>query len=153
MCPRRKRIAVPAAALGRALAAVALALPSLGHSYKLADIAVGHVWSPPPESGTDGLPVYGPILTKGSAPVRLVGATSPIADAVRFRRSKEGAARWPAAIAFLPGRPFAPAARPAPLSLTCLMRPLSAGDSFPFTLDFGRAWRPTVTGGVERECR
>jgi periplasmic copper chaperone A len=135
--------------LGLALAAAATALPSLAHSYKLADIAVGHVWSPPPEPGTDGIPVYGPVLNQGSAPVRLVGVTSPIAATVRFRRSKEGNIRWPDTIEFPSGQPFALAPWREHIWLAGLKRPLSAGDSFDLTLDFGESGTLKVQVVVE----
>ena len=31
------------------------------HSYSLGEIAIGHIWAPPPEPGANGLAVYGAI--------------------------------------------------------------------------------------------
>lgn len=120
------------------------------HSYKLGDIAVGHVWAPPPEEGAGGLPVYGPILNRGGAPVRLVGASTPVAEQVRFRIEKEGEEHWREAIAFAPGKPFALAPWREHIWLSGLNRPLKDGDSFDLTLDFGDAGRLSVKVVVEK---
>ena len=50
--------------IGRSLAsgvflAVFAASGASAHSYKLGQISIGHVWSPPPAEGDDGVPVYG----------------------------------------------------------------------------------------------
>src|SRR3546814_16379252 len=95
-----------------ALAAVAspfrLPIPvAPAHSYKLEDIAIGHIWAPPPEEESpSGIAVYGPVLNQGSAPARLVGATSPVAGKVRFRTESEGEVRWPDTIEFHPDKPL-----------------------------------------------
>jgi len=120
------------------------------HSYKLGDIAVGHIWAPPPEEGADGLPVYGPILNRGDIAVRLVGAATPVAARVRFRAEKDGNARWPEAIEFAPGRPLALAAWREHIWLSGLKKPLAAGDSFELTLDFGEAGSLIVKVVVEK---
>lgn len=128
-----------------------LALPSdaLPHSYKLDDIAVGHIWAPSPEVGAEGLAVYGPILNQGRAEARLVGATTPIAGKVRFRKVAEGGTVWPDAIELRPGKPIALAAWREHLWLSDLRKPLAEGDSFDLTLNFGDAGSLQVKVVVE----
>ena len=108
------------------------------HSYKLGDIAVGHIWAKPPETGADGVPVYAPILNSGKTMVRLVGASTPIADETRFRKvdKKDGTAEWPQAIELQPGKPFALAAWREHIWVSGLHKPLKDGDWFDLTLDF-----------------
>lgn len=120
------------------------------HSYKLGDIAVGHLWTPPPEEEARGLPVYGPILNRGATPVRLVGASTPVAEQVRFRLEKEGEVRSWEAIAFAPGKPLALAPWREHIWLSGLNRPLKEGDSFDLTLDFGDAGGLSVKVVVEK---
>src|SRR3546814_13455692 len=84
-----------------------------------------------------GIAVYGPVLNQGSAPARLVGATSPVAGKVRFRTESEGEVRWPDTIAFQPDKPLALAPWRAHPWLSDLKRPIAEGDSFALTLDFG----------------
>jgi len=149
--PLGRRAAVLALAASAVLASTSLlSVPAAAHGYKFGAIAIGHVWAPPPEPGADGVPVYGPILNGGAEPVKLVGASTPIADKVRFRLDKDGAVSWPEAITFPPGRPLAMAAWRQHLWLSGLHRPLADGDSFELTLDFARLGRKTVTVIVQK---
>lgn len=118
-----------------------LGAPSAGHahSYKLGDIAIGHIWAPPPEEGAESVPVYGPILNRGDATARLVGVSAPVAEGARFRTEKAGEVRWPDAIDLEPGKPLALAPWRAHVWLSGLARPLEEGDSFPLTLSFEQA--------------
>lgn len=133
------------------MVAVVAAIPgtTAAHSYKLGDISVGHLWSPPGASGADGMPVYGAILNRGKTTVHLVGAATPRAGQTRFRTRKGDAIRWVKSIAFQPGRPLALAAWREHIWLSGLKTPLKEGDSFPLTLDFGDAGRITVQVVVE----
>ena len=72
---------------------------------KQGDIAIGHAWAPPTENGAGA--VYLPLLNRGAAPDRLVGASTPIAREVPIRVDKDGEARWPEAIPLVPGKPIA----------------------------------------------
>mgnify|MGYP003625232804 CR=1 FL=1 len=136
--------------------AIALGLGSIGgkvedaeaHSYKLGDIAVGHIWMPPSDQA-DGAPIYGPILNRGSAPARLVGATTPAAKQVRIRSEQDGTVAWSEALELQPGKPFAFAAWRKHLWLSGLRRPLRPGDSVELILDFGAAGELPVTVVVE----
>lgn len=140
-------------ALACAAFAMAMALApatAAAHSYKLGDIAVGHVWAPPPEPGAKGLPVYGPILNRGDAMMRLVGVSTPAAEWVRLRRMKDGEATWPNAVDLRPGKPLALAAWREHIWLSGLKEPLKEGDSFDLTLDFGEAGQLTVKVVIEK---
>lgn len=156
MSRKRKGRSIPITILVLALAAVAspflLPIPvAPAHSYKLEDIAIGHIWAPPPEEESpSGIAVYGPVLNQGSAPARLVGATSPVAGKVRFRTESEGEVRWPDTIAFQPDKPLALAPWRAHLWLSDLKRPIAEGDSFDLTLDFGTNGTITVKVVVEK---
>jgi periplasmic copper chaperone A len=115
-----------------------LAATAEAHSYKLGDIAVGHIWAKPPEAGADGVAVYAPLLNSGKTTVRLVGVSTPIADKARFRIvGKDGAEQWPDAIDLRPGKPFSLAAWHEHIWISGLHKPLKDGDWFDLTLNFG----------------
>lgn len=130
---------------------VAVLMPAAvtAHSYKLGNIAVGHIWAPLSESNATGVPVYGPILNRGSTTARLVGASTSITEQVRFRIKKDGEVWWPAAIKLRSGKPVALAAWREHIWLSGLNKPLKEGDSFDMTLDFGKAGSLTVMVVVE----
>lgn len=133
------------------LIAVVAAIPdtTAAHGYKLGEISVGHLWSPPGGAGADGVPVYGAILNRGKTTVHLVGAATPRAGQTRFRTKKGDAVQWVKSIAFRPNRPLALAAWREHIWLSELKTTLKEGDSFPLTLDFGEAGRITVRVVVE----
>ena len=85
---RRQLLAVLAA-----LAAPLAPTVARAHSYKLGDIAVGHIWASAPESG-EGVAVYGPILNRGDGAAQLTGASTPAAEQVRIRMATEGEEHW-----------------------------------------------------------
>lgn len=133
--------------------AAGMALPSRdarAHSYKLGDISVGHTFAPPPVQSAGGLPVYGPILNRGDRKVRLVGASSPIAERVRLRRMNNGKATWPNAVDLKPGKPHSLAAWSEHIWVSGLKKPLKDGDSFELTLDFGKAGQMKVKVIIEK---
>lgn len=136
-----------------ALAAFALIIApgvATAHSYKLGDIAVGHIWAAPPES-TESIAVYGPILNQGDAAVQLTGATTPVAEDVRIREAAEGSERWIDIVELEPGKPVALAPWRQHLWLTGLKRELKEGDSFELTLEFGQAGTLAVQVEIEPE--
>lgn len=143
--------------MGRHRVLVALAVAGLwcwaqaaaGHSYRLGNLAVGHIWAPPPEAGAEGVAVYGPILNGGKTAVRLVGASSPIAEQARFRVERDGIVHRLNELELLPQRPLALAPWRAHVWLTGVRRHLDAGDAFDLTLDFGEAGSLTVKVVVE----
>lgn len=134
-------------------AALSLLLAStaaMAHSYKLGDIAVGHVWASPPEGG-EGIAVYGPILNQGDAAVQLNGASTPVAKSVRIRAAVDGEGQWLDVIDLKPGDPLALAPWREHLWLMDLNRKLREGDAFEMTLDFGEAGSLTVQVEIEPE--
>ncbi len=149
--PRERRRRDLAASVVIALAVSSVCAPAAAHSYRLGDIAIGHLWSPPPEENAQGLPVYGPIaILNREAPLfRMVGAASTVAGKVRFRSAKNGREQWPDALALTPGRPLSLAPWGVHLWLSDLDRMPSAGESFDLTLDFGKAGTLTVKVVVE----
>lgn len=119
------------------------------HSYKLGDIAVGHLWAPPPAAGADGLPVYGPLLNRGETTVRLVGVSSPLAERVRFRRRQDDKTAWPEALELMPMRPLALAAWREHIWVEGLKRSLGEGERLPLLLDFGPAGQLEADAVIE----
>ncbi len=111
---------------------------------------VGHVWAPPSDPKAGGVAVYGPLLNVGKDADRLVGASSPIAEKVRFRIAKDGKTTWPEAVDLAPGRPLALAPWRVHIWLSGLKHPLKDGDSFDLVLNFAKAGQHTVTVIVER---
>lgn len=120
------------------------------HSYKLGDIAIGHIWAPPPEQGATAVPVYGPLLNRGAETVWLIGASTALAETVRFRTEKDGAVQWPTKVALPSGKPVGLAAWREHIWLSGLKQPLKDGDTFDLTLDFGAAGTLTVKVIVEK---
>ncbi|MEQ9178582.1 MAG: copper chaperone PCu(A)C [Nitratireductor sp.] len=115
----------------------------------LGEIAIGHVWAPPPEPGADGLAVYGAFVNRGAAVVRLVAARAEVAERTRIRADVEGAATWPKAITFRPGQPFALAPWREHIWLSGLRYDVQEGESFKLELDFGEAGSVLVDVAVE----
>lgn len=126
------------------------ATPNSGaaQSYKLGDVAVGHIWAPPPE--TEGLPVYGPILNRGTAAVRLVGTSTPIAEQVRFRKVSDGGAMWLYIVELRSGKPLALAPWREHIWLSGLRNSLKDGDTFDLTLNLGSAGTLKIKVPVEK---
>ncbi len=147
------RNAFPISAAGAALLVAMFAgmmSPAAAHSYKLGDIAVGHIWAKPPEKGADGVAVYAPILNSSKETVTLTGATTPIADEVRLRKvAKDGTVTWAKAIELKPNKPFALAAWREHLWVSGLHQPLKDGDWFDLTLDFADKGKLPVKVRVE----
>ena len=132
-----------AMASGLALAAAGVAE---AHSYKLGSIEIGHLWSPPPKPGIDGLAVYGPILNEGAKMQHLMGASSPLAAKVRFREGKES---WPRSIDLAPRKPVSLASWGTHIWLSGLKKPVKVGDWVELTLDFGTVGKLKVKSLVE----
>jgi periplasmic copper chaperone A len=135
----RRRLALPAALLA-ALLALALAWPgggALGHSYRHGDVQIGHIWAKPAAAG-DGLAVFGPLLAGGKGD-RLVGASSPDAERVGFRRMENGRETVLPALDLAPGQVLALAEWREHIRLEGLKRTLREGDRVPLTLRFAGA--------------
>lgn len=141
------RLALIAAAL--MLSATTISTNVSAHSYKVGEIAVGHIWAPPPTEDADGLPIYGAILNNGNEAARLRAASVSVANDVKFRRIDGDVVSWPADIVFLPNKPLALAPWREHIWIAGLRRPISEGDTFELSLDFGPSGQLTVTVIVE----
>jgi periplasmic copper chaperone A len=145
--PDRWHVRCPILAVAAVLLAL-LWLPGDGtaHSYRHGDVQIGHVWAPPADGDTAA--VYMPLLARG-APDRLVAASSPAAERVRFRRVENGRIEWLDEIALEPGRPLGLAEWREHLWLDGLTRPLRRGDRVPLVLRFAEAGEIEVEIHVE----
>ncbi|MEW5424937.1 copper chaperone PCu(A)C [Amorphus sp. 3PC139-8] len=152
--PRSSSLRRPLAIAALAAAAVSLTpLAATAHSYKLGDIAVGHIWAPPATPSDGEVPIYAPILNGTDHEVTLTGASTDIADEVRFQAVKDdGEVETFRSIALPRGRPTSLAAWSTHLSLDGLHKPLQTGDAFPLTLDFGPDGSLDVTVEVESQA-
>ena len=119
------------------------------HGYAFGDITIGHVWAPPPEKAADAIPVYGPIFNHGTTTARLVGASTPIAEQVRFRIEKNGEETWPPAIEIRPNKVVALAPWRQHIWVSGLDKALKDGDSFDLKLDFADRGEVTIEVEVE----
>ncbi len=122
------------------------------HSYKIGKIAIGHFWAPPTAPGASGAAVYGPLFNRGTEAAQLIGASSPLADRVRFRIDAGGRTEWPETVQLVPGKPLAMAPWRVHLWLERLHTPLAAGTHIPLTLDFGGIGQKTIEVIVERSA-
>lgn len=118
------------------------------HDYKLGNIMIGHLWSPPSKKGPTF--VFGPFLNRGETPDRLVAAASPIAEEVAFCISREKGGGCEPEIALVPGKPYSMAPWRAAVRLGGTNRALAERDSFPLTLTFAKAGKITVEVVVEK---
>jgi periplasmic copper chaperone A len=121
-----------------------LAPAALAHSYKLGAIEIGHPWAQP-ASGGEGA-VFLALANEGSAPDRLIGASTPLAKQVTFR---DAAGRTLAGIDLLPHHPVPFRPGGTHLALAGLTRPLALKQRFPLTLRFAKAGSVVVTVFVE----
>ncbi|WP_073954016.1 copper chaperone PCu(A)C [Thalassospira sp. TSL5-1] len=121
------------------------------HSYTLGTIMIGHFWAPPVAQGAKGAAVYGPFLNAGTQAVTLEGASTAIADKVRFRIEKDGVESWVDHITLPPNKPVGLAAWREHIWLSGLKKPLEEGGSFDLTLDFGDAGHKTIKIVIESE--
>jgi len=134
------------------LLAVLVAGGASAHSYKLGQISIGHVWSPPPLGGVVSIPVYGAILNQGTEKAHLIGAETSVAETVRFRVDAGGTELWPTRITLSPGKPLGLAAWREHIWISGLRKPLKPGDTFDLTLDFGENGKVNTMVIVEEEA-
>ena len=119
------------------------------HSYKMDEIAVGHVWAPPPEAGGTDVTVFGAIVNRGEQMLELVAVTSPIADKGGFRTKSGPEGESVGIIRLAPGKPYAMAPWRAHIVLTGVHRVLKQDDKFDLTLEFNDGRKMTVEVLVE----
>lgn len=143
----RRRSPLAAMVLAFAVFLVPVSM-ALAHGYRLGEIAIGHIWAPPPDA--DGnTAVYVPILNEGDRTVYLTGVETDVTDRAVLRIVEDGKSRLVDRVAFEPGRPLALAPWREHIWLEHVKKPLKAGDSFDLALDFGAAGKVTVAVEVE----
>lgn len=116
------------------------------HSYKLDAIEIGHPWAEP--STGDVAAVFMALANMGDKPDRLVGAATPIADAVLFQ---DYGNRPIDAFDLPPKRPMALRPGGRRVVLQGVKHRLAAGDDFPLTLRFANAGQITIMVMVQQE--
>src|SRR5690348_5151293 len=116
------------------------------HSYTLGAIQVGHPWAEP--STSDVAAVFMALANMGDKPDRLVGAATPIADAVLFQ---DYGNRPIDAFDLPPKRPMALRPGGRRVVLQGVKHRLAAGDDFPLTLRFANAGQITIMVMVQQE--
>jgi len=114
------------------------------HSYTLRAIEIGHPWAEP--STGDVAAVFMALANMGDKPDRLIGAATPIADAVLFQ---DYGNRPIDAFDLLPKQPMALRPGGRRIVLQGVKRRLAAGDDFPLTLRFAAAGNTTIMVLVE----
>lgn len=147
----RRATANGAMAMSAAVLAILLAAqpdPAPAHSYKLADVAIGHLWTPP-NAPAGGRPVYGALVNRGSTADRLIAARAPPPMTVGFRDGRSGPSAAVAAIELLPLRPVALAAWGVHLWIDGAGGRLEPGTTIDLTLEFRDAGRIAVQVVVE----
>lgn len=120
------------------------------HDYTLENLSIGHIWAPPTGAEATGAAVYGPLLNRGATDDRLVDASSPKADTVRFRTVTDGESRWLEAIDLPSNKPVSLAEWQEHIWLEGLTSPLEKGGDFDLTLEFAKSGTITVTVVVEK---
>lgn len=129
------------------IAMAATASKALAHSFKIGEIAIGHVWGLPSE--TRETQVFVPLSNRGKEADALVAARSAICSMIELRQNN----RYddPALISVVadPGKPVAMRKGARHLRLIGLTKPLKVGDRFDMILDFEKTGEITVEVIVE----
>lgn len=130
------------------LVAAALAAPrALAHSFKIGEIAIGHVWGLPSE--TRETQVFVPLSNRGKDADELIAARSAICSMIELRQNNRYDDPPLTAIALEPAKPVAMRKGARHLRLIGLTKPLKAGDRFDMILDFMKAGEVSVEVIVE----
>src|SRR5262245_44481040 len=132
--------------LGLALSA-ATVRSALAHSFKLGQIAIGHVWGLPTQSNETQ--VFVPISNRGKEADELVAARSPICTMIELRQNNRYDDPALKSVELPPGQPVAMRKAARHLRLIGLSKPLQPGDHFDMTLDFLKAGEIVVEVIVE----
>lgn len=123
------------------------------HSYRIAEIEIGHPWARPTVSGQQAGGAFLSLQNRGSSADRLIGASSPAADAVELHTmSLEGNVmrmRQVDAIDVPPGQSVKLQPGGMHLMFQGLKAPMKLGDRIPVTLRFERAGEVAVEVKVE----
>ena len=134
------------------LLALVLALPAAAHEYTLGDLKIVHPWARASAGAAQNGAVYLEIVNAGSAPDRLIGASSPAAAHAEphMHASENGIMKMRPveAIDIGPGQHVVLKPGGFHLMLMGLTAPLAEGDSFPITLVFEKAGSIEVSAEV-----
>lgn len=117
------------------------------HSFKLGQIAIGHVWGLPSQSNETQ--VFVPISNRGQDADELVAARSPVCSMIELRQNNRYDDPALKSVELLPGKPVAMRKGARHLRLIGLGKPLKPGDRFEMTLDFLNAGETIVDVIVE----
>jgi periplasmic copper chaperone A len=117
------------------------------HSYTVGNIAIGHVWGLPSQSGETQ--VFAPMNNRGKDKDELVAARSAVCSMIELRPNNRYDDPVLKSIELLPGKPVAMRPRARHLRLIGLTRELKSGDRFDLILDFLNAGEVQVEVFVE----
>lgn len=129
------------------LALAATAPKAMAHSFKIGEIAIGHVWGLPSE--TRETQVFVPLSNRGKEADALVAARSPVCSMIELRQTNRYDDPALTSIAADSGKPVAMRKGARHLRLIGLTKPLKVGDRFDMILDFEKAGEITVEVIVE----
>ena len=129
-------------------------LLAAAHEFKLGDLTIGHPWSRATPGGAKIGGGYLTVTNNGSAPDRLVAATTNVADRVEIHEMAMNNGvmtmrQIPGGIPVPPGQTVAFAPGGYHLMLMGLKAPLKEGDRVKATLTFEKAGPIEVTINVE----
>jgi hypothetical protein len=140
------RIAAPIKRRVLLLAPLALCCARVAQAkvFSLGSIAITHPWVPP--AVTEAAALFMGMVNNGSAPDRLIGASTPAAGTIILRAHDGTALEY---YDLLPKRPVDLAPGRRYIALRDLKGPLALDDTLPITLHFEHAGNITVTAIVE----
>lgn len=136
-----RRVLLPLLAIG------AMAPKALAHSFKIGEIAIGHVWGLPSE--TRETQVFVPLSNRGKEADELIAARSTICSMIELRQNNRYDDPALTSVLLEPARPVAMRKGARHLRLIGLTGPLKSGDRFDMILDFQKAGEVTVEVIVE----
>jgi copper(I)-binding protein len=125
-----------------------------GHEFKAGDLLIGHPWSRATPGGAKIGGGYMTITNNGSAPDKLLSATTSVADRVEIHEMAMSnnvmtMRKLDGGVAVPPGKTVAFAPGSYHLMLVGLKAPLKEGDRVKATLTFEKAGAVEVTINVE----
>ncbi|MGH7033573.1 MAG: copper chaperone PCu(A)C [Stellaceae bacterium] len=134
--------------------AAALLLPCLAARAEESGIRVDQVWARATPGGAKTGVIYLSVTNTGTAPDKLVGASTPVAAKAGLHESKATNGvmqmRPVSALTIAPGKTVVLQPDGYHLMLTGLKRPLKEGERVPLTLVFEHAGKRQVTAEVEK---
>ncbi|MFZ5672733.1 MAG: copper chaperone PCu(A)C [Pseudomonadota bacterium] len=136
-----RRVLLPLLALG------AMTPKALAHSFKIGEIAIGHVWGLPSE--TRETQVFVPLSNRGKEADELIAARADICSMIELRQNNRYDDPALTSVLLEPAKPVAMRKGARHLRLIGLTRPLKFGDRFDMILDFQKAGEITVEVIVE----